>query len=465
MEACTLGEEERLSVPAPLFVHAPDDVGAETADRYDWQALTAAVDCLAWISVRSSKDSGPATDVRLICEHHEDYILCVGNGIELVSVKHRDLGQGAWTRATLFGAGGIAHLFRRWLILQESTSARLVTNAGLKSDVVPLRDLCSRLKSDPATELDMSQCEDLADAAKRIADATDPATVSELGWRESDGTPSIDFVACVRRFLAILIFDCERPHRGLLPSAAVSMYVVPFLRAIGGDPTSAESAWTAIANLFRQRMRGHIAPDIEGLETVIRNIHGLTNEERLSLRLNDRLISAEDILEAVDVAQTLGLSLVNADVRVAPTRLALKLINAGCQVTTVHAAEAAAQRWRNHESALVQASVGIPPALERIKTHTLVIASGIQESEAEVATGNDYGTRMWRRLRESLRAEEVVDEMVTMDDDLALGLACDLASQCLIWFSPAFDMQEARTAFPARLEGSPLPEGGRGDSD
>jgi len=379
-----------LSIPASLLAAPPDDVGAQTADRYDWQALVAAVDCIAAMTECASKSStGGSTEVWVICEHHEDFVLSVGGSVQLVSVKHREPGLGGWTRASLFAAGGVAHLFSRWLDLQELVSVRVATNAGLSNDLGPLTSLCSCLRNDPTGQLEKQKVGDLNDAAKRIINSTDADVVAKLGWKQGDGSPTVEFVDCVRRFLTVLTLDCERPHRPVLPSAAVSMYVAPFLAAVGRDPGTAARAWGVIANLFRQRMRGHLPPATEGLTTIIRNIRGLTVEERIAIRLSDRMVTDKDILEALELAESLGLASTETESPFAPTRLALKLFNAGCQATTIHAAEAAARRWRNHESALSQGAVGILPTLERIKTRTLVIASGIQEEEAEASDGAD----------------------------------------------------------------------------
>jgi hypothetical protein len=158
-----LSQEEPLSIPASLLAAPPDDVGAQTADRYDWQALIAAVDCIAAMSECASKSTtGGSTEVWVICEHHEDFVLCIAGAVQLVSVKHREPGLGGWTRASLFGAGGVAHLFSRWLDLEELASVRVATNAGLSQDVAHLNSLCSHLRNDPTGQLDKQKDEDLS---------------------------------------------------------------------------------------------------------------------------------------------------------------------------------------------------------------------------------------------------------------------------------------------------------------
>lgn len=438
-------------MPSPLSVDAPDDVGAETADRYDWQALTAAVDCLASVAASPLAGNAIRDDICIVCEHHEDYIVCIGDSIQLVSAKHRDLSQGSWTYATIFSDGGVAHLFHRWIAFGEALTARLVTNAGLNSDAAKLRILCDHLRETPVGPLVELFWEQLISAANRLLSAT-PTTQIQDEW-EISGVATDEFVGAARRFLSVLSFDCERPPRHILPSAAISMYVIPFLESLGRDRELAKVAWSELCNLFRQRMRGRIDPTIEGLVSAIHGIHTLTPDERLKLRLHERAIWTRDVIEVIDVVAELGITAVDPGRAIAPTRLALKLINAGCQDTTVHAAEMVAQRWRGRESALALSGVGIAPNLERVKARALLIASEVHESIAQTGAG-DYGPEMWVRLRTELTATQLNDDTIVEDDDLALGIICDLASQCRVWLSPAFDIEQARSVFPDRLESS-----------
>lgn len=441
-----------MTLRPALLAPAPDDAGAETADRYDWQALTAAVDCLARIADEIARQSEDPARIELICEHQEDYVLCVGENIELVSAKHRELSRGGWTYAALFSDGGLTHLFHRWALLDEMPSVRLVTNAALSGpDAVQLSQMCELLHLVGLGPLDESTCTQLESISKRIHESLLPQDRLRE-WTSADGIHSQDFASTVRRFLSRITLDCGRPSRHILPSAAVSMYMIPFLTALGRNVDHAEAAWEIVCGLFRQRMRGHGSFLTEGLVTVIRNINGLTEEQRLQYRIADRTISAHDILEAIDLAETVGFSPLARGRALAPTRLALKLINSGCQETTIHAAEAVARRWRDHESSLVLSGPGTTVQIQRAKTHALLLAADIHESVADGAEKSDYGPRMWRDMRVTLSAEAFDDQNLILDDDLALGLACDLASQCQIWFSAHFDIVQARAVFPARLQ-------------
>jgi hypothetical protein len=73
-------------------VPAPDDAGAQTADRYEWQAMMATADVLA-AYLQHLDDAGVFADsetFRVICELHEDWALLEEDSVELVSAKHRE---------------------------------------------------------------------------------------------------------------------------------------------------------------------------------------------------------------------------------------------------------------------------------------------------------------------------------------------------------------------------------------
>ena len=127
-----LGEETATARQAVLSAEPEDDAGAETADRYEWQAAMAAADALSLYreSIENGR-SAVANDAGIICEHHEDWVVVVAGEAELVSGKHRDPSVAVFTTITqLLGDGGLAHLFGRWHAMNELPYCRLVTTAG-----------------------------------------------------------------------------------------------------------------------------------------------------------------------------------------------------------------------------------------------------------------------------------------------------------------------------------------------
>lgn len=82
----------------------PDDAGAETADRFEWQAMMATVDALAAYLQRLD-DAGEFTESNtfsVICELHEDWAILAGDDAEIVSAKHREPSVGRLVRQPHF---------------------------------------------------------------------------------------------------------------------------------------------------------------------------------------------------------------------------------------------------------------------------------------------------------------------------------------------------------------------------
>ena len=129
------GAGRELSAAEVLLATAPpDDAGAQTDDRYHWQAAMAAADCLSLYRDAVGSDGSLRGDCadRIVCEWHEDWVVMSQDEVELVSAKHRDPSAGAYTTIPrLVDEGGLAHLFSRWAALGEKPICRLVTQCHL----------------------------------------------------------------------------------------------------------------------------------------------------------------------------------------------------------------------------------------------------------------------------------------------------------------------------------------------
>jgi hypothetical protein len=103
-------DEHGISVSAVEVVVStaqPDDSGAETADRYDWQAAMAAAHGLRLLYDALSNESVSEMPFRrIICELHEDWVACIGDDAELISAKHRERSFGAYTTVTMLVTKG-----------------------------------------------------------------------------------------------------------------------------------------------------------------------------------------------------------------------------------------------------------------------------------------------------------------------------------------------------------------------
>ncbi|MFC0526570.1 hypothetical protein [Phytohabitans kaempferiae] len=235
-----------------LSTPAPEDAGASTADLFEWQAAVAAADGLALAAValqdRTSVETANAQSI--ICEHHEDYAVLLGDDVELVSVKHRELSSGSWTWATLVEDGGLAHLFGRWRALGRTMRCRMVTNAGLASGPpAQLHGLCRQLRQEDSDSGNYAKKDELI--RNFGVELVHHAKIAKLPmeWRVEVGTPkgsivpSSELLSEIKAFLAVLRLDTGRPHRNDMNAAAPEKYVEPLLAELELPVSIAKAAW------------------------------------------------------------------------------------------------------------------------------------------------------------------------------------------------------------------------------
>ena len=164
-----------------------EDVGADTADRFRYQAELAARFA---VEILCGEDV-----VRIVCEWHEDYVVQYRDGrSELVSVKHRETGQLPWTLKQLFRGGGLAHLFDRWRRTGQSCICRLQTNSGMR----PGAGECAELQAACSA------------GGEALALFEEPVLKELTGLLPDQAPPTIDQV---REFLASLQIESGLPDR------------------------------------------------------------------------------------------------------------------------------------------------------------------------------------------------------------------------------------------------------------
>lgn len=200
--------------PAELLreTSVPDDSGAETADRYEWQAMMATADVLA-LYFETLDEAGAVTSdssFTVLCEHHEDWSVARGANTEIISGKHREPSRGPFsTYRQVLNDGGVLHLFARWQALQQTPSCRLVTTGGLSDAGAKTARTCDRLRAD----------RDVDD--EEIAAVIEGFKSTIMSLRSVSGVvldPEPDDV--IRAFLACLRFQHGQPRRDQLPDMA-----------------------------------------------------------------------------------------------------------------------------------------------------------------------------------------------------------------------------------------------------
>jgi hypothetical protein len=238
------GEDATSAAEAVLAAVPPDDAGAETADRYEWQAAMAAANGLAlyFDAIQDGQLVGQE-NTRIVCEHHEDWVVVRADYAELVSAKHRETAYGVFsTIGQLLEDGGLAHLFERWHVMRELPGCRLVTTAGLAPGKAQelesaaralrtLRDAGQMLLIGGEHDKTVAQ---FAEALQKHArDKLPPSWQSAMEAGET--TPTAAHRNQVGRFLSVLSIDHGKPSRAYVTHAAPTLYCAPVLRLLGKD--------------------------------------------------------------------------------------------------------------------------------------------------------------------------------------------------------------------------------------
>lgn len=438
-----------VDIPATLLVPALEDSGAQTLNRYAWQASMAVIDLFALAIAEWGVD--PGAHFAVVCEHHEDYVVIASTGTTLVSVKHRERTRGGWTLAALVADGGLAHLFDRWRSLDTSFGCRLVTCINTAASGNKFSDLHSAVRG--GVPLDGDLRDTLKAFATKLASSCNASQAELDSWLDVTGAPTDALLNVCVEFLSAFQLDASRSDRDDLRYSAIAKYAAPFVEALDIALEHAPSMWTRCNDQLLSRMQGQGAVAHGGIRQVVDLYRGdMTQADSLAEALQSRVFSSDDLRELLDLCVSLQLESTLVEDLPAPTVLSAKVINGGLTLTTAHLAEDVAQAWRMFESS---AEHGGPGALTQVSSLRAWVQSRASEaSEEATASGTVDGRMMWGRLQQLLKdvPEEIASPAVT--PQVLLGAACVLASECKVWFSPAFSIEDAVSRFPMRLDGT-----------
>jgi hypothetical protein len=434
-----------------LATTAADDAGAETADRYDWQAAMAAADGLAlYHDALSGGKLRADADGRIVCEHHEDWVVIRGDDAELVSGKHREPGYSVFTTVgQLAGDGGLAHLFGRWHTLGERPSCRLVTTAGLapgpaqglEKAAAYLRDL--RLAGqdllpggghEPA----------ISGFARTLRQHPGDLPGSWLATTGDSAEAALrDQAGQVCRFLAGLYMEHGKPSRTHVGHAAPTMYCAPVLDRLGHeDPALAVAVWEAVHGLFRARMRAAGPTPRGALPAVLAYQPGTlppgTAGERASAA---RIVSVTDIDVAVRAALAHPRGFLPLPPAPRVTRLAVKMAAGCCTDNSIERAEQLRLDYQRYWRARVSGDPAARTNQQRLRRELLRI-SDQATAVVSAAHGAAWGGDLWRELQACVEAMPA-GWPEDLDPGLRLGGICDLGNRCQVWFSDRFDVDAA----------------------
>lgn len=402
----------------------PDDAGAETADRFDWQAAMAAADVLAaYLQAIEAHGDAPSPSGELICELHEDWALVLGPDAEIVSAKHKESSFGAFTTLrSLLGEGGVLHLYQRWAALGQTPSCRLVTTAGLDGPARQLVEILAELEQQDVTDGDV------------------PAVVRSFHavLSEALGGKSPPSIGSVLRFLATLRVDHGRPRRDQVGDFAP----IGFARPVAehhGRPEAAEAIWEAVLEVVRERMRAAGPRPLGALPRVL-GARDEEGHERRTLTLSELQAIISVALQNIGAYRRLP--------RFAPTtRVAVKMDEGGCAGNAIERAEQLRLQFRRYWRGRTTAPGTMA---ERESVHNRL--RQIADEEADLAReGNArWGSELWRRLDRRTSQFASDPRACGLDGDLLLGGVSELTNRCQIWFSERFDVDAALRAHKAK---------------
>lgn len=427
-------------------VPQPDDAGAQTADRFDWQAAMATSDGLALYekALDSNGHLPEDNDCRIVCERHEDWAVAIGDAIELVSAKHRESSYGAYTTVNqLAGDGGIAHLFNRWHALAERPTCRLVTTPGLADTA---RDLANamqglrelRLAGLPLT-IDEEHRKPITDLCRFIRQHSKPESLP-AAWKQNPtpNSPTEAEQAQSARFLSMLDIEHTRLPRDFGPYAAANMYAKPLLERLGVN-VPPDAIWQAAHDLMRVRMRAAGPVPRGKLPAVLAYTPGTPLPTTADLERADigRIVTMLDIDVAIRtaIANPGGFRPLIRQPRL--SRLAVKMAAGFCTDNSIERAEELRREYQDYwrqrlsgDPAARAEQAGLRRRLHRIS----------DEATTATSTVALPGRALWEEVQGRVDALPGGDIPPGMDSDLLLGGVCDLTSECKVWFSERFDV-------------------------
>jgi hypothetical protein len=397
---------------------APDDAGAETADRYEWQAMMATADILsAYFKMLNAERAIEDCSVTLICEHHEDWAVLVDGEVEIVSAKHREVSVAPFsTYKQLLGEGGVSHLFQRWAALRQTPKCRLVTSGGLKDVAATVKEVCAALRSDPDSQ--DAECEavisDIADEIQSLS-----STKEHTPPRHSQET--------IRAFLIALRIHDGEPRRQHLPDMAAERFGKR-VAELFDRPDAGEAVWQAILDLVRLRMQA-AGPSVGG---ALPDVVGEGHDEPLARRS----LSLSEVHLAVRIAIRHAASYAALPRLVMANKMAIKMFRGGCSPNAIERAEALRLQYGQYWRALR----GNPNAAERRARLTNALHRIVDEATRRVQRDDsEWGDDLWSELGRRFDGLEGKPEAHGLNADLLLGGVSDLANRCRAWYSESFD--------------------------
>ena len=400
-------------------VPPPDDAGAETSDRYEWQAMMAAADVLS-LYFRCLDEAGAIAEggqFSVICEHHEDWCIVEADGAEIVSAKHREASVGPFSSfRQILDEGGVLHLFGRWKALGQALNCRVVTTAGSTGDSAKMSRACDRLRAAP----------DSADA--EVLEVVEGVRSAMVALNSRDGVqPAPEETSTIRAFLGALRVADAQPRRKHVRLMAGEAYGKPVAERLG-LPAAGIAVWMAVLALVRPRMQA-TGPSIGGALPVV---NGVRQDDPLA----PRTLTLADVDTAIRVALANAADYVPLPRVIRANRMSVKMTEGGCSDNAVERADRLRlqyrQYWRTRRSS--------PTTTDQRRQLDNTLLRVLDEATDEIrVVGVTWGAQLWRELSDRLKDIEGTSEAQGLSTDLMLGGISELANSCRAWYTDRFD--------------------------
>lgn len=400
----------------------PDDAGAQTADRYDWQAMMATADVLSLYRAALDETGNLVGDANftVLCEHHEDWAVVDATNSEIVSAKHREASVGPFsTFRQVLADGGVLHLFNRWQALGRTPLCRLVTTSGLSGDGAKTATACQKLRIDPTTQ-DAEVVEVVTGLGQSIAALLAP----------SGTTTAPESAGGVRAFLAALRFQVAEARRDQLPDMAAERYGRPVAERLG-QAAAGSPVWQAVLALVRPRMRAAGSSTRGALPTVL----GVERDDPLA----PRTLTLTDVDTAARFALNHVAGYAALPRMIKANRMAVKMAQGGCSDNAIERADDLRRQYRQHW----RVRRSHPSVSDQQRRLINMLSRVIDEATYVVRIeGATCGPELWSELGNRFRTLEGRTDAQGLNADLLLGGVSELANDCRAWYTDRFDAPE-----------------------
>jgi hypothetical protein len=390
-----------------------EDVGAETAARYRYQAALA-----ARVILHSVQDDSDVLQV--ICEWWGDYVVARRDQPrELVSVKHLEPGQRPWTLKDLFDKGGLRQLFDRWRETEERCLVRLQTNSGLRpGDNEPggLREAVVYGDQD----LLRVWAERLVPYLMPDADPASPETVDRLV-----------------RFLRVLTLEDRQPNREYI-EATLQAHAAATTCASLGLPAEAaslvvEEAITLALEAGAVTREDVVARLLTNDSSLVTDPLAMTlleaktiDDKLLRRRINRRVMDGPDGPRILDEANV-------------PERLVQKLDRGGFKPNAVEHARQLRLNWLERMRRLSGGTRQPSDTQARLEFAALDL---VRKAEHGIDTSDvPYGTALRVRVEAEAHAYLGEANIPFLNHDDILGAVYTLTERCKLWWSEPFEIE------------------------